>query len=172
MKMKEAALVRAAAKGDKEAFSTLIGPYRQAMYATAMAITHNEDDALDAIQDTLLTAWEKLSRLRDPGAFKTWLTRVLVNRCRGTLRGRSWETPEEELEEQGREPEYDTALDVNRALSHLSDGDRLILQFFYFQDMSVKEIAGVLGIAPEAVRMRLSRSRKRFKEQYGKEEAL
>ena len=51
-------------------------------------------------------------------------------------------------------------------MEQLSEDDRLVLQLFYFEDMSVREIAQVLSVKPEAVRMRLTRSRKRFKQQY------
>ncbi len=171
LKGKNTALVRAAVKGDKEAFVALIDGCRQTMYATAMAVTRNEDDALDAISDTILTLWEKISQLRDPGAFQTWMVRILVNRCRGTLRGRKREAPEEWAEERGHEPDWDTALDVGRTLDRLDEEDRLILQLFYFEDMRTEDIAGALGITPQAARMRLSRGRKRFKEQYERKEA-
>lgn len=168
-KRKDTALVRAAAKGGKEAFVALIDQYRQTMYATAMAVTRNEQDALDAIQDTILTLWEKLELLRDPGAFKTWMTRILVNRCRDRLRERSRELPGELPEGEASSPDTDLSLDVNRAMGELSEDDRLVLQLFYFEDMPVKEIAAALRISSEAVRMRLNRSRKRFQKQYEKE---
>ena len=65
---KTAALVKAAAKGDKQAFVALVDSFRQTMYATAMAVARNEDDAMDAIQDTILILWEKLDTLRDADA--------------------------------------------------------------------------------------------------------
>ncbi len=169
-KHKSTALVRAAAGGDREAFAALVDEYRQTMYATAMAVAKNEDDALDAIQDTILILWEKLDRLRDPGAFRTWMTRVLVNRCCEQLRDRRRTVPQEFVEETGESPDLDVSLDVGRALERLGKDDRLVLQLFYFEDMPVREIASALGLSPQAVRMRLSRGRKRFKEQYGKEE--
>lgn len=163
---KTAALVKAAAKGDKQAFVALVDSFRQTMYATAMAVARNEDDAMDAIQDTILILWEKLDTLRDPGAFKTWMTRILINRCFGTLRGKSREFPVEIMEEEGRSFERDTSLDVQDALDRMAPEDRLVLQLFYFEDMPVREIASALSLSPEAVRMRLTRSRKRFRRQY------
>ena len=56
------------------------------MLRTAMAILGREDEARDAVQDTLVSAWRELGSLRDPGAFDAWLTRILVNRCRHGLR--------------------------------------------------------------------------------------
>lgn len=163
---KTAALVKTAARGDKQAFVALIDSFRQTMYATAMAVARNEDDAMDAIQDTILILWEKLDTLRDPGAFKTWMTRILVNRCFGILRGKGKEFPVESMEEEAQSFDRDTSLDVQEALGRMPPEDRLVLQLFYFEDMPVREIARALSIKPEAVRMRLTRSRKRFKQQY------
>lgn len=163
-------MARRAAAGDKDAFTALVNLYRQPLYATAMAVTRNEQDAMDAVQDTLLTMWEKLDTLRDPRAFKTWMTRILVNYCRGGLRQRSREMPLEYLEDAAEEQEdREAVLDVRRVLDRMSEEDRLILQLFYFEDFSTKEIAQALGLTPEAVRMRLTRSRKKFREKYGKE---
>lgn len=171
-KRQAAQLVQEAVKGDKQAFVALIDLHRQTMYATAIAVTHNEEDALDAIQDTILILWEKLSTLRDPKVFKTWMTRILVNCCCASLRGRKREMPLDSVEEPSTFPDRDSALDVRDALGRLSDEDRLILQLFYFEDMSVKDIAEALSLSPEAVRMRLTRSRKRFRKQYERTGAL
>lgn len=170
---KNTALVKAAQKGDKEAFTQLVDLYRQSMYATAMAITRDEDDAMDAIQDTLLTLWEKLDTLREPAYFKTWMTRILINKCYSMFRGTVREFPlgDMELPEQTADDPssfLDTALDVRGTLSGLSENDRLVLQLFYLEDLSVKDIACALNVAPETVRMRLTRGRKRFRQSYEK----
>lgn len=138
------------------------------MYATAMAVTRDEDDAMDAIQDTVLALWEKLSTLREPDYFKTWMTHILVNFCRGRLREKKRTVLLDEDLETGEEPDLDGPLDVGRALDTLSQEDRLVLQLYYFEDMAVKDIGEALELSPEAVRMRLSRGRKRFRAQYQK----
>lgn len=160
-------LVRRAVNGDQSAFIELVDLYRRSMYATAVAVTHNENDALDAIQDTILILWEKLSTLRRPDLFKTWMTRILVNRCCSLMRKGCREMPSEILREEEQEQrEWDTSLDVREALQRVSEDDRLILQLFYFEDFSLRQIAQILSITPNAAKMRLSRSRKRFLEQY------
>lgn len=164
-----APLVLAGAMGDREAFTRLVNEYRQTMYATAIAVMRNEDDALDAIQDTLLILWEKLDTLRDPGSFKTWMTQILVNRCRDVLRSKKREVAVEEPDDRAGETDLDTPLDVGRVLSQLSQEDRLILQLFYFEDMSVRDIAKALSLSSAAVRMRLTRGRRRFLSLYDTE---
>jgi len=56
------------------------------MYRTAIAILANEEDAGDAMQDTILSCWEKIGTLKKAQYFKTWLTRILINHCYDILR--------------------------------------------------------------------------------------
>ena len=78
--------VALARSGDAAAFEALVEARVGSMVRTAMAILGREDEARDAVQDTLVTAWRELASLRDPAAFDAWLTRILVNRCRRGLR--------------------------------------------------------------------------------------
>ena len=78
--------VARARSGDAAAFEALVEARVGSMTRTAMAILGREDEARDAVQDTLVTAWRELASLRDPAAFDAWLTRILVNRCRRGLR--------------------------------------------------------------------------------------
>ncbi|MEZ3469927.1 MAG: RNA polymerase subunit sigma-70, partial [Schaedlerella sp.] len=69
--------VKKAQRHDKDAFTELMQLYLKDMYRTAIAILMNEEDAADALQDTILTCWEKLYTLKKPEFFKTWMTRIL-----------------------------------------------------------------------------------------------
>ena len=80
-------LVKRAKKGDKEAFILLMDHHRQMLYNTALLVLHREDDALDAIQDTILACWENLPSLQKDRYFKTWLVRILLNKCADIQRG-------------------------------------------------------------------------------------
>ena len=72
----------------------------------------------------------------------------------------------EELPESGDEPDWDTSLDVGNAMKQLADKDQLILSLYYYDDLTVQQIADVLSISEGAVRVRLTRSRDRFKKLY------
>lgn len=74
-------LVLQAKKHDKEAFVKLVENYQVSMYKTAIAILQNDEDAADAIQETILICWEKIGSLRNAKYFKTWMTRILIHRC-------------------------------------------------------------------------------------------
>ena len=81
--------VKKAQRHDKDAFTELMQFYMKDMYRTAIAILMNEEDAADALQDTILTCWEKLYTLRKPEFFKTWMTRILINHCYDIIRHNS-----------------------------------------------------------------------------------
>ena len=103
MAVKTEKLVRMAQRGDREAFVCLMEAHKLSMSRTALAVLHNEEDAADAIGDTVLTAFTKLCTLREPKYFKTWLTRVLLCNCYSILRLRRGLAPLEELPETGGE---------------------------------------------------------------------
>ena len=74
-------LVLQAKKHDKEAFVKLVENYQVSMYKTAIAILQNDEDAADAIQETILICWEKIGSLRNDKFFKRWRTRILIQLC-------------------------------------------------------------------------------------------
>ena len=74
-------LIARARERDPDAFTELMQMYMKDMYRVAVAILMQDDDAADAVQDTILTCWEKLSVLREDRFFKTWMTRILIHKC-------------------------------------------------------------------------------------------
>lgn len=159
-------LVRKAQRGDKAAFVALIEQNQLALYRAAKAILHREEDVEDAVQETVCKAFFKLSDLRQPKYFKTWLTRILINCCYDLLRQQKGLVPLEILPEDGAEEEREASLDVQLVLDELGENDRLVLTLFYLNDISVKDIAGMLSISEGAVKQRLSHGRKKFREAY------
>jgi RNA polymerase sigma-70 factor (ECF subfamily) len=84
--LSDAALPTQAHAGEVEALAGLLERYRPSLYATAIGLLANRDDALDAVQETFVVALVKLGSLRDPSAVGGWLHRVLRNTCLMRLR--------------------------------------------------------------------------------------
>src|SRR5262245_26385924 len=82
----DAALVELARAGDVEAMAGLFERYRASLYASAMSMLRNREDALDAVQETCVIALARLASVRDPAAVGGWLHTVLRNTCRMRLR--------------------------------------------------------------------------------------
>lgn len=158
--------MKKAQNGDKEAFLSLVREQELAMYRTAKAILHREDDVEDAVQEAVCRAFYKVGEVRKPRCFKTWLTRVVINCCYDLLREQRGIVPLELLPDKGYTEEHDTALDVRESLAALGESDRIILTLYYLNDLSVRDVAKLLGISEGAVKQRLVHGRKRFREAY------
>ena len=78
-------LIRKAKKGDKDAFCRLMDENVQSMYKIAAAYLKNDEDVADAIQDTILSCYENLKSLKQNRYFKTWMIRILINKCKDMI---------------------------------------------------------------------------------------
>ena len=159
-------LVERAMVGDTTAFEALVRSRLDGLFRTGWAILGDEADARDATQDTCLTAWRNLPRLRDPARFDAWLLRILVNSCRMRLRSRTRirEVPmTPDLDHAG--PSSDDpatgsdAESVARAFDRISVEARTILVLHHLQHQPVATIATVLGIPAGTVKSRLFTAR-------------
>ena len=93
-------LIKRAQKHDTDAFIQLIDEYKTALYKVAKTYLKNEEDVADAIQDTILSAYEHIGELKTVSYFKTWLTRILINHCTDVVRRQKRTVSMEQAEEQ------------------------------------------------------------------------
>lgn len=164
-------LISRAKTGDADSFIQLMELHKQCLYKTAAAILHNDEDAADAIQETVLSCWQNLSSLKKPQYFKTWMTRILINHCNALLRKRHKEISSDAVnqsasEQQSYETNLDEKLDVKQTMSALKDNYRLVLTLYYVNDIPIKEIAKLLETNENTIKTRLSRGREQFKSVY------
>lgn len=152
-------LVKKAAKGDSTAFLKLSKQYQDGLYKTAFGILGNEHDAADAVQEALLKSYRDVKKLRNPQFFKSWLYRILVNRCIDIIRQRQRITPVEQIWLPDTiEHSSDTKLDVSQAVAALDDQHRVVVVLRFFQDMTLNDIATVLDCPVGTVKSRLHRA--------------
>lgn len=154
-------LIQKAKKRDPEAFTELMSLYMKDMYRTAIAILMNDADAADAIQETILTCWEKLSTLRDNKLFKTWMTRILINKCYD-IRNKRIETVDISEHEELAFHEDKSNLELKEALEKLDEKYRVPIMMFYGDGYSTKEIAAILNVPVSTIQTRLSRGREQL----------
>lgn len=169
-KMKTEDLIKRAKRQDADAFTELMQLYMKDLYRVAFAILMNDEDAADAIQDTILACWEKLNTLKKEPYFKSWMTRILINRCYDIRRRALRVVDLESCEEPAAEDRYN--LEFKEALSLLDEKYRCVMILFYSEGYHVEEIAAILKIPPSTVKTRLQRGRRKLAEyyrEYGKE---
>ncbi len=153
-------LVKRARKRDADAFTELMQSQMQNMYKTARALLANDEDAADAISDTILTCWEKLEQLRKPAFFRTWMTRILINKCNDILRAKKEVyLTEEAAEEISVLPQEYENVEWIQTMNGLDEKYRLIMILHYVNGLKAAEISAILNIPVSTVRTRLSRGK-------------
>ncbi len=157
-------LVKRAQRHDQDAFTELMQRHMKDMYRTAIAILMHEEDAADAMQDTILTCWEKLDTLRKAEYFKTWMTRILINHCYDIRRAYPVCGDLAHCEEKPVWDEYN--LELKEAYASVDERYRLPMELYYSQGFKVREIAQMLALPQNTVKTRLARGRKQIEAYY------
>ncbi len=160
----DAALVRAAAGGDRAAFGELYQKYARVVNAVLLARV-NPSDVPDLLQDVFVQAMQQLPRLREPAAFSGWLVTIARNRATDHLR-RS--RPQTELLDVHCAPGVPAeTLGALRAIRALPDAYRETMLMRLVHGFTGPEIAAVTGMTHESVRVNLSRGMKMLRAQLG-----
>jgi RNA polymerase sigma-70 factor, ECF subfamily len=174
----EKALIRAAQRGDLEAFNLLILRYQNLLFGIALRLLNDEDAASDAVQEALISAFRRFSTFRGD-SLKSWLARVVVNACYDELRRkhRQHAVPLEQFNAEGDEietsywlvdPQADPevqfeASEIQTAIQHSLDKlpsvYRLMLVLVDIEGLSYEEAAMAAGIPVGTVKSRLARAR-------------
>ena len=161
----DAALLRAHLAGDRDAFGELVTRHRERLWAVALRTMGDREDAADALQDALLSAYRAADRFRGDSAVTTWLHRIVVNACLDRIR-RQRARPTQPLPEVDTTvapaPDRDMRIDVEAALAQLPVEQRAALVLVDVQGYPVSEAAEMLGVAEGTIKSRCARGRARM----------
>lgn len=166
----DAALMRAHVAGDAAAFGEIVRRHRDRLWAVAIRTLGDREEAADAVQDALVSAFRSADRFRGDSAVTTWLHRIVVNACLDRVRRRQ-SRPTVSLDDdnpqaltRGAAPPYDsdTALTVRAALQQLPAEQRVALVLLDMHGYSVAEIAAMLEVAEGTIKSRCARGRARL----------
>jgi len=181
------ALVHACKNGDAAAFEQLVKRYDSKLFRIAQHITHNREDAQDAVQEAFLKVFRKLTQFRENSQFSTWLTRITVNESLMKLR-KQRSTREVPIDEDFDGAEHMAAFEIadwapnpeelyrgselrnilRSSLQELQPGLRVVFVLRDVEGMSTEQTAEVLELTPVAVKARLWRARLRLRERLSK----
>jgi RNA polymerase sigma-70 factor, ECF subfamily len=157
-------LVVRAQRGDRGAFAGLVDAIGDRLHAIAFSVLRDRELARDAVQQTLLTAWQDLPRLRDPDRFDAWACRILVHNCRREgRRAIRWlpssAVPVCEEPASPDETRWIVSRDrLERGFRRLSVDQRLVVVLAYYLDLTPTDIAERIGIPVGTVNSRLHRA--------------
>jgi RNA polymerase sigma-70 factor (ECF subfamily) len=180
-------LVEASMSGDIAAFEELVRRYDSKLLRIALQVTHNQEDAQEAVQETFLKAYQKLNQFRGNSKLSTWLIRIALNESLMTLRRRRRYTQELPLEYEDPNGQ-NLPLDVadwspnpeqlysrsqfqeilRKALEELPPALRVVFVLRDVEVLSIKETAAALDVDPNVVKVRLLRARLQLREKLSK----
>jgi RNA polymerase sigma-70 factor (ECF subfamily) len=181
------ALVHACKRGDSVAFEQLVRRYDRRLLSIAQHVTHNREDAQDAVQEAFLKVFRKLTQFQENSQFSTWLIRITVNESLMKLR-KQRSTREVSIDEDflsdedigpfeladwapspevlNREAELRNIL--RNTLQELQPSIRVVFVLRDIEGLSTEEAAEVLELTPVAVKARLWRARLQLRERLSK----
>lgn len=157
-------LVKKAKQGDAEAFAALYEDIYENMYRFALYTLKNTQDAEDVVSEAVMSAFASIRKLRTEEAFKSWIFRILSNKCNEKLREYVRKTaPLEEdwFENQGTGDVEEAAI-VRKLFFELADEERLIIGMHLFCGYKSREIAEILHMNENTVRSKESRGLKKM----------
>ncbi|MBX3278480.1 MAG: sigma-70 family RNA polymerase sigma factor [Acidobacteria bacterium] len=162
--------VRKCSAGDWEAFRYLVEKYQARAIGHARSIVGNREDAMDAVQEAFLDAFQALGGFDSQRPFYPWLYAILRNRCFKLLAGRkrievsSLEEIQAEILAPASSLSREEALLLEQSLLALSPEDRELITLKHLDGLSYRELAEMLGIAEGTVMSRLYHARQRLRE--------
>ena len=181
MKNDDTQLIQRVLEGDDTAFSTLVKKYQKSVHALAWRKVGDFHIAEDITQETFLKAYQRLSTLKKPQRFASWLYVIAANHCSTWLRKkRLWTQPLEDtnsaqlekatysgyvIAENERTTAEAQREVVKKLLAKLQESERTVITLYYLGEMTYEEISEFLGVSVAAIKNRLYRARRRLKKE-------
>lgn len=170
----DALLLKKLSQGDERAFSELLERHSDRFYALAWRITSNNQDAEDVVQDAFLKLWNN-PKLYDPSKgtkFTTWFYRIVSNTAIDYIRKRKKTVGTEnfdwiESDQAGQFDDYNDQQQevfLEQAIQDLPDKQKLALNLCFYEELSNKEAAEILGVGIKALESLLMRAKSNLKD--------
>lgn len=161
-------LVERSKQGDTKAFSQLYSFYANDMFRFAVYMMGNSQDAEDAVQEAVFSAWRNIHSLNDDTLFKAWIFKILSNRCKTDLMKKNKAPDVLPVEEyqfmvEGEDFSFDSA-ELKEALSSLTPPDGQIILLSVIGGFKSDEIGDIYGMLPATVRSRQKRALEKLRE--------
>jgi len=164
-------------QGDQQSFEELIKRYQHFVFTIALRYVRNREDAEEIAQDVFVKAYRSLADFKGNAKFSTWLYTIAVNTTKTFLRKvklpvdsldhvKISETVDKQHSGNGADltEQRSMQLLINQAIGLLSPEDAIVITLFYKAEQSIEETGLIMGLTPNAVKVRLHRARLRLKE--------
>lgn len=161
-------------KGNVNAFSFLVEKYQQMVYTLVVRIVKNEVDAEELSQDVFVKAFQKLDSFKGDAKFSTWLYKIAYFASLDAVKRKKRVVITDTIDDYSKSDlgsvkdalsyihDNERKQVINDALMRLNEDERIILTLYYFEEQSLKEVAEVVNLTPDNVKIKLYRSRKKL----------
>jgi RNA polymerase sigma-70 factor, ECF subfamily len=178
-------LIRAAQRGDRAAFETLVRQYDQAVLRLALHLTGSESDAQDVYQEAFLKAYRHIGNFRFECSFYTWIYRIVTNLCLDHLRKRQTRREDSHVmtdssgqeidlldnvsdDRAGANPERDLmrrelGAKISQALTRLTPRERMVFELKHYQGLRLRTIGEMLNTTEETAKNTLFRATQKLR---------
>jgi RNA polymerase sigma factor (sigma-70 family) len=160
-------LIARVLKGETSSFKMLVERYQNLVFTIAFRITNNREEAEEVAQDVFMKVYNGLADFKGESKFSSWLYRIAYNTALTKIRNRKqgFQALDNEHGEVTNEADQVFTREyLNKAINMLEPDEATVITLFYLSEQSLDEIAEVLSIAPNAVKVRLHRARKKLRE--------
>ena len=163
-------LIEKAKDGDKEAFTNIILSIEDELYKVAKVRLKNDDDVYDAIQETIITAFKSIRKLKQIQYFKTWIIRILINQSNSIYRNKKKEVISFEEIKNNKVTDFsaiensEMILDFNFICNKLKYEDRMIIILYYMEKFTDKEIGKILSLKENTVKTKRTRAKQKIRD--------
>jgi RNA polymerase sigma-70 factor, ECF subfamily len=164
-------------KGDLQDFRKIVEYSSPLAFSVALRMLGDEADATDVVQETMITIWKKIKKINSPESFRTWMYRIVVNKCYDELRKRkrnremvadetAWKLLSEKISENpGRQTDNEEIAMIIAALTgRLSPKQKAVFILADIEDMPGDEISRITGMTRVNIKANLYYARKRIGE--------
>lgn len=152
-------LIKKAKKGDEEAFFNLMEINKISLYKAGRAILNNDEDVADAIQETVISAYRNIKSLKNDSYFKTWLTKILINKCKDIISKNKETVILDDYVEEGYIQEFLSKFEIEDMLNDLSKEQKLVVSLYYISQFNTREISEILKEPEGTIKSRISRAK-------------
>ena len=171
-------LVEDAVRGDAHAFEILMETHESRMYAVALRMCQNREDAQDCLQEAMMRVYKALPTFKGESSFSTWAYRITMNTCLDDLRRKKnkaassldalldlgWSPADEDNTPERKFSQKEAQREISRAIQSLPEDMRAAIVLRDIHGFSYEEIASMLSINIGTIKSRISRGREKLRE--------
>ncbi len=174
----EEELIALIKKGEASYFRPLVEKHKSYVYTLAMRVVSSHEDAQEVAQDSFIKAYNNIHSFKGDAKFSTWLYRIVFNTA--ISKKRKKRLPETDIDQAAgildadgmssseQLSQQERKMWVNRAVEQLPEDDAFLISLYYFKELTLEEIEKITGFAPNNVKVKIFRARKKLAEWLGR----